>query len=540
LAALYPSYSVAHGHLAQAIRAAFPDKPWLHRILAVTALASAVADMTVQLHSRRVRPPSEADLHRDLAEFYRQEAERLRAQSPSVVVHVHTSASPQASSSASAYLREEGAPIDTDCYSCATGHLAALEGALRRAQHQIERTGTCDDECLRWVTLAAQEPSALLARDWSDERISRLPQDQQDLIRQYRARVESVRDRLVGPEASAVVDASALLTETTRFTGAGDPIDHPEVSWRLQQAEAALAAAERVTVQWDKDTAQSIRRLRQDLGSSIASHEDVQRAAEASNRISRRVLASRARNAKVEDLAKLADEVHELRTSFRQARMKHANVSAVAMLAPSPRSPSTGHHIPRHVVDRYASPTEETVADVTDRQRLADAYDHLERAIEGRGTKVRYRPLPTLPEGTLLGVYDPSTDTILLDDFARIRDSFALQVLAHETAHALVDGPRCRNSRYVPDTPYEEQPAEIRAQVATLAAMLELGLPVELADGTELPPGRRFVDWERVRQDLGPDSAEDCRWAAEWIVRAARGEDGTLLTETCPLRRGAS
>jgi len=528
------NYTLAHRHLAETIRAAFPEASGLHKALVVSAFAAAAADLFWQ---RRNRVQPESDMHRQIAEWWRARADEEEKQTTATVTADTAAATP----AASRYLTEEDATTDTDCFSCATAHLAGMEGALRRAARVAEERGTCDEECQRWLHLAAQEPAALLARDWTPQKHAKLPPEQRRVVESFEPRIRDLQRRLLdGPaleQREALVEGTVLLKEATRFTAAGDPLDHPEVQPRIADAVSDLAAAERLQIGvWDDRLATRLRRVRQQASRPETPNQLVEAAREAdavSLEANRQVFASRS----PADLRRLADEVRRLRDKFNAARRQQP----AAMLGPSTRHRGESHQVPRHVVDRFTAPSEQAVEAVTDRENLARAYDNLETAIESRGTRVRYRNLPSTEDVTLFGLYDSMNDAMLLDSFTKTaRDSFALQVLAHETAHALVDGPSCYSRGYQPGVEYGEQPAEISAQTASLAAMLELGLPVELADGTELPPGQRIVDWRKVAAVLGDDTARDTRWAAEWIARAARGEDGDLLRETCPARSGAT
>jgi len=543
------SYSQAHHGLASAIRAAFPNSPWLAKITAGTAFLAAGADFYVSKQLSRDEGLSRSELERKIAKLYEERAKELsgtahvqdqaQTQAQQVTVNVTLPVEPRPSM----YLMEEGNPdINTDCFSCASAHLAGMEGALQRAKHAAERAGRCDDECQKWLTLAAQEPSALFARDWTPEKMAKWPEWQRAVVEKYGPEVKEIQAKLLGndPQAESLVDGAAVLKEATRFTGAGDGVTHPEVEWRIARAEADLSAAERVDVGGlPPDVAQEVRHLRQDLGSRISSPEDVTRAAQEADRISRQVMAPKFSAMTPDEIGALADQVHELRTGFRAERRELAQAHQMAMIGRVPRR-SSDAHVPRDLIERYTSPTEAVVEETTDRENVAIAYDNLEREVEARGTRIRYRNLPSTYEETIFGLYDRDNDTILLDSFTKTaKDPFSFQVLSHETTHALIDGPKCYGRGYEEGTGYQQQPSELRAQAASLAAMIELGLPVELADGTDLPPGERQVDWQKFAREAGPDIARDAKWASDWIVRAARDEDMGLAEAICPARERA-
>jgi hypothetical protein len=560
-------YVAAHRYLSDVLQRAWPGASGLHKAVGVAAVGAFCADVFWARRAARVpEEPSRADDLGRWAQMLRAEADRaagptaeaaaVAVAAPVQNVNVHITApggaasAGLAASAGSRYLQEEGATADTDCFRCATAHLAGMEGALRRGARVAERGGTCDDECQRWLHLAAQEPSALFARDWTPAKHATLPPEQRAVVDAFEPRIRSVQRDLLGgapalEQREALVDGAVLLKESTRFLAAGDGLDHPEVQPRLADAVSDLTAGERLEVGVFPDAlAARLRRVRQ-AASRPESPDQVVEAARAADEVSLEVNRQAFGRKSPEELRALADQVRRLRDDFHQA-LRRQGPGAVgpdtAALAGPIRTRPGDVHVPRHVVDRFSEPSEATVAAVTSREDVGQAYDRVEAAVESRGTRVRYRNLPTTFEGTLFGQYDHTTDVMLLDDFARTaKDPFAFQVLSHEAVHALVDGPRCHDRlNYVPSVPYLEQPAEVVAQTGSLAAMLALGMPVELADGTELPPGRRQVNWRKVEADLGPGLAADTRWAADWIARAARGEDGALAAERCPAVRGVA
>lgn len=550
-------YSVAHGQLAGAVRAAWPESRGLARALAATAALALGADFFVSRQSRRTGP-SDGDFEREMAEWWRKQADEMEGrgatsvaaasaqQAQAITVNIGVPAPPPAAPY-SRYLAEEGATTDTDCFSCATAHLAGMEGALRRAARVAERVGTCDDECQRWLHLAAQEPAALFARDWTPDKHQRLPPEQRAVVDSFEPRIRDLqRGLLTGAPAveqrEALVDGSVLLKESTRFTAAGDGLDHPEVQPRLADAVSALVASERLEVGvFDDDLATRLRRVRQ-AASRPESPRQLVETARAADGVSLDANRPAFSAKSPQDLRNMADQVRAVRDDFNAARRQHGDPASapLAMVGPvhPPRSRPGDVHVSRRVVDHFTLPGETVVRETTSRENTARAYDHLEDQVQERGTRIRYRNLPSTFDETLFGQYDGDTDTMLLDAFTRTaKDSFSFQILSHESAHALVDGPKCRHRNYEPGVSYAEQPMEVVAQTASLAAMLELGMPVELADGTDLPPGARQIDWPRVETALGADVARDTRWAADWMVRAARGEDGALATESCPAVR---
>lgn len=552
-------YAAAAGMLGEMVAAFFPAAGWVKPVAAMGRFAGLGADTA--FYRRHARLASQYDptvLYAQQADLYRAEADRLGAGRGSGVV---TPARPT-SAAPSRYLMEEGASrLDEDCFSCATAHMAAMEGALKRAEEQIRRTGTCDEECSRWLMLAAQEPSALFARDWTEQRYATTPEDQRRVIDRYTPRLQDIQRALLGsdreaPQREAVLSAAAMLKESTRFTSAGDDISHPEVEWRRLRAEADLTAAERVRVgSWPAQTATQLRRLRQQVGSGITSPDAMQRAAQQADDLAREVASPALTRLSAEDVQRLRAQVAAMRTDFSADRRRlgaaqgDVRVKANAVMADAGRMTQAdlGHlpirrnpHFPdRDWVDDVTEPIEGGALPPAD---VATMFDRIEDATAARGTQTWYRNLPSTWDATLFGMYDTERDVTLLDSAADTphgrRDPFWFQVGAHEYAHSLDDGPQCRARGYAPGVDYEDQPSEVRAQAASLAAMLELGLPVRTADGSLLPAGQRRVNWGRLREKLGEQGVEDVRWTAGWLAQAARtGPTPELLAERCPERR---
>lgn len=532
-------YGAAASVLGQTAKAIFPATGWVGKVAAIAQVLGSGADAGLAKHRRRMWGEYDPKvLYRQMGELYEREAKAV--------------AQPAPVSRPSRYLMEEGAArVDEDCFACATSHMAGMEGALLRAERQIRQAGTCGDECVRWLMLAAQEPSALFARDWTAEHYERNPQPQRDVIDRYTPRLRAVQRKLLGgdrlaEQREAVLEAAALLKESTRFTEAGDGLGHPEVEWRRMRAEADLTAAERVRVGvLPKETATELRRLRQQVGSGISSADDVKTAAQKADEVSRAVAGPALQKLTVEDIAALRAEMASMRADFAADRRRVGAAQAgdpkVACLGDIGHFPASGgkHLPPRGWVEDVTLPGE-GLAQASSSEDVATMFERVGGAVEARGTEVWLRNLPSTFEQTLFGLYDTEDDTMLLDDAALVAhyDPFWFQVLAHESTHSLLDGPRCYGSGYAPGIPYDQQPSELRAQAASLAAMVDLGLPVYLADGSKVPAGSRRVDWTKLRDQLGEQGVEDVRWATGWMTDAAKGQFAGLDAAVCPARRG--
>lgn len=166
---------------------------------------------------------------------------------------------------------------------------------------------------------------------------------------------------------------------------------------------------------------------------------------------------------------------------------------------------------------------------VTQPTDSARAFDALANAIhQARGVRVVFRETSRTDGGIEEAHYDPETNTITMGPFALAKDFYAVQTLAHETAHALTVNQAC-----MPVEPANHEPEEEVARDSALAAMLEAGLPVELRSGEVLEPGERSVDWGMLQDSLPPDLYAQVRFATDWITSAIAGQAPDTLPHGC-------
>jgi hypothetical protein len=266
----------------QAFTRLWPNAPkWFGGVGVATGLAAAAADFAA--NKRASRKPPDDTVESKLAQFYNDKANQMTGQTVSsaapgvnVTVNLTNPGHPQVQTQTSKYMMEEGnSDIKTDCFSCASAHLAALKASTERAKSEIYKSGgQCGTDCQEWLSLGVKESAALLAKDWTSDRINQLPEHQKNVIETYRSKVRDVMSDMLGgsKQAQALVEADGLLGEAIRFTNAGDGIDHPEVFSRLAEAEANLSAAERLDITaYDPDTANRLRSLRQAVGNKVDS-----------------------------------------------------------------------------------------------------------------------------------------------------------------------------------------------------------------------------------------------------------------------------
>jgi hypothetical protein len=204
---------------------------------------------------------------------------------------------------------------------------------------------------------------------------------------------------------------------------------------------------------------------------------------------------------------------------------------SAAMLVPTEKAVGPTHRVTLPAWT-YEPPSEAVAMEATSPPDTALAFDRLVRALEERGVRVRFRNLPATETGILEGRYVFDANTINLGAAAMSKDSYAVQILAHEAAHALNDSPRCHI--YAAEVPYEERPEEQLAQAVSLISLLEAGLPVELEDGSELLPGERRIDWDSLRASMAPEEYARLLWTSAWVTDAIQGVPRDYSAETCP------
>jgi hypothetical protein len=247
------------------------------------------------------------------------------------------------------------------------------------------------------------------------------------------------------------------------------------------------------------------------------------------------VAALRAQVATVRDpagLAGLAAQAQQLRDAFVRDDLARAGGPGVAAHITATPWTEQGHHTVTPPPWWYAPPTVLTVGATTVPTDTARAFDQLATALHDRGVRIRIRTTPTTAEGVLEGAYLPEQQAIILSPAALAKDAYAVQVLAHEAAHALADAPACH--AYDASRPYAERPEEQFAEAASVIALDQAGLPVELFDGTEVPPGTRQVDWALVEATQSPAEVTRLRWVSQWIADAIQGVPRDYATPACP------
>lgn len=307
-----------HQIATHAVSVLAPERPpWVGFALGATGIAAMAADFAVSRHLARGTDPP--DTQQQIIDLLRREAGLAGAKSDT-----QPQAKPKTYSN---YLSSEGStvsnPVDTDCMACASAHLGAMEGMLERAVSACESDGSCGPACQEWVNMAVQEPAALFARDWTPEIVSKRSPEEQAVVAKYDPVLRGLKQALLDgpalPQREDLVDAAALVSESTRFVRSGDGLEHPEVRWRLSEGEAKLLSAERSSyTAFPDDVYAKIRQARQSVVTNVKDGKDLIRAAKDLGEVAKQA------NAPIwqerfdrNTLATIKTRTNEVRGSFR-------------------------------------------------------------------------------------------------------------------------------------------------------------------------------------------------------------------------------
>lgn len=173
-------------------------------------------------------------------------------------------------------------------------------------------------------------------------------------------------------------------------------------------------------------------------------------------------------------------------------------------------------------------------------QSTRKAFENLLRFGAARGVPIRIEALPTVVErgrttGVILGAYYPDGNNIWLGPQALAEDPKDVDTLAEETAHSLLHSPGC--NIYGPAIgPYEQQPAEREAKLASMIARLKAGVPFETDTGRRIDPAQVRVRIEQLERDLGPTMLRRVEWAADVMAQAMNGDiaGAVARSQQCP------
>lgn len=542
------SWAVAADQAVGMLHGLAPANPWMRA--AGVALAIGGRGMDLFTNRRLARDQKTAPKSTDLLE--QQMAWLTRQTSPTP---------PRTAGATSRYLAEEGkaSTDDTDCFNCASAHLAALAASLDNAASAAEHGDTCDDACQQWMRLAVQEPGILLEHDWPDDKT--WPADQQAVVDRYRPQVQELLVAALGDDTTAqsrsmIALAAAGLKESTRFTKSGDPIDHPEVEKRRLKAEQRLAGAERLDVTaFEGPVADDLRHVRQQVSGGITDASTLTHTAQRADRLSQVVNAPAFGQQNPQHLRQLARQAQALQEQFAAERRQHT-------------APALGAGLPEPVFTRTAKFYEDTdtrIPDVLAQSLLEDpatppapteslntllgatprtevAMHNLLRLDAARKVPVRIEELPAVIEdgqyaGQILGAYYPAGHAILLGPQVFSEDAEDVNTVAEETAHSLLHNHAC--DVYPPEAKqlsYLEIPEEREAKTATLLALLATGLPFETDTGRQIPAGTIRQEADTALDGMEPLMRHRTSWAANILVQAINGDihGAAAQADVCP------
>ena len=535
-----------HFTLSRTLGQIWPNPPrWMGVVMGGTGIAAAATDFWLSSMANQ-QPPPTGTVYDEIAAIYKRAAERMHAEVAPVEVRGRTAweTAPQRAgvtpAPASLYLASEGASdVSTGCVPCGRAHLGANQGMLERAAAAAQRAGACDAECQRMVAKAAGESAALLAGDWTPNKIAATPERERRAIEGVLPAVSALGSDLVGGDQvrESMVRASSLLTEATRFAGEGDGLEHPEVRWRLDAAEKDLVFAERSAAPGTlpQETQQRLRALRQDVLNKVTTPEALVQVAAQAEGVTADVVAPYAASLGADRLQELAARAAAVRQRFKSDLAQQTAPEDVGAFHRRTGG-QHGHEVSGSLL--YVSPTAATAREELQKTDVQELWGRIERAMADRGVPMDVRNLPPgvearyVPGAPTEGGRGSIQVSPGIAEAGERGDPYALQVIAHEVAHALFDGPECApRVRGVPAASLGHQVEEERAELTSTAVLAELGLPIRTYDQETFHPGQYEVDWQRAARVLHPDTLCEVRWGTDWQVAAARG--APVPPETC-------
>lgn len=144
----------------------------------------------------------------------------------------------------------DGIPVGHACLACSRQHLTAVLGAARKAE-AAAKSGDQGEAARQWA-LAASELDAMVAWDWSPEKLAATPAADRAVVNAVQACVATIREALPTPRAAAlVVGATAenkRFASSRTFTGR----DAAEIETRWRTVDEELAVLERLELPTDR------------------------------------------------------------------------------------------------------------------------------------------------------------------------------------------------------------------------------------------------------------------------------------------------
>jgi hypothetical protein len=430
------------------------------------------------------------------------------------------------------------------CLPCTRRHIATMHTAAQAAAASADRA-----VWRRELAVLAAEAAAWKRYDLTAAKLSRAKPGDRLVILQAERDVDQVLAAIpLAPQH--LRDAWGAALESRRFAESASPTarDEQQIAERMSDVEGLIGHLESTARQeLGQDNLNLLRGARHGLQHGYAagpiaaceqalgavacaltpapSREQVDRAAELMRQAKRRffagVLADLRRRGKPGATRWYKDRDTRLPAELRGFLARGADPGRVQLPTADPADlPAQG----------LLGATPETVG----------AALNLLRFDQALGIVDRDRPLPATFEGSILGAYSPELRAAVFNPAITSWDSYALNTLVHENAHALLHGPNCLLQR-TPSEQYADEYAdtieEREANLTQLLAFTRAGLPLELGDGTTLPAAQWHVDDAALRREVGPLTYARVTWAAGVLLQAMQtGAAAAELAAACPVR----
>lgn len=423
------------------------------------------------------------------------------------------------------------------CVPCTRGHLSAMAIAAAQAESS---TG---EERRAQVARVAAEALVLQQYDWRPAKLARSRPEDRAAIEEIRPEVEATVESIPMAPRHLVL-AWAATDESLRFARSRKPTDQDrrEIETRMRDAEAWLNYAEReelaphrVPPEKRTEAREALALLREARHQLVTEGYELPTLEAVAVKLQRAVVlltpdiddttASGLRRRTRATLDRFHSRILQTMRMRRQMEAQQRTQAALRRQHPHRPTPERARQILTDI-----APTEAQVEELTQPEQISVLWNRLERFLERVGVRVRVRNL----EYGVEGEYNPETNVILLSASTFSKDSWNFQTLVHEATHAILHNPRC-NPRPSPD----HQREEAEADYTTVAVLVQLNVPVELYDGTELDPRTVAISWDRLAEEAGPDIANRVHWAADIIVDACQEAEGVEeRAKACPVWQG--
>lgn len=423
-------------------------------------------------------------------------------------------------------------------------HVSRLSGSIKEAARFVRENGVNNSDAQQRIKTAknlADELVEIERYQLSPERIAALPKGQQAVVTSALPHLRRVRELALEGTATpdgmeqAAAAAGTLSTQLQTALAAGKALGAVDKTYGEQMAKVEKGCIEcgRAHI---AGAAVSLRRAAEDAKQKGWTSQDVQarlafareelavlkeydwtperlaanppQERAALDRFARQVddILDRLNNIDEVGLQELSAEIADVRDQYDHALPQQA----LAMIQPNIKKlNSLG----------YVSASRQELHEVAGRMEYEQLMDRIIAQDRAHGVNVMVGHV----EPGIAATYNPKNHAIALAAESTYPENFHLQTIIHETAHSLLHSPNCLpGSEQVAQRPELREIGETEAEIVTLAAMGELGLPIHFADGTRQSAGDWEINWAKIKEELGPEVANRIQWATDWIVTAAQ------------------